>query len=135
MRLQASQRYRKKVEARQALEERRLAYSNIPRDEEDVEDVFHTITQSDIDTSRARTASRAKAKKWCHNLYSSSWKTNEGVAAEHNRWPWTCHAHAGFNRCSQRSQQHILFHSLYPYSSSQPLMVLFFLESRFSDDL
>ena len=63
MRLQASQRYRKKVEARQALEERRLAYSNIPRDEEDVEDVFHTITQSDIDTSRARTASRAKAKK------------------------------------------------------------------------
>ena len=54
IRKQAAQRYRDRVESRQALEDRREANKNIPNDIYDVDDVFHTITQSDIDIAKAR---------------------------------------------------------------------------------
>jgi hypothetical protein len=41
------------VESKQSLELRREANKDMPPDEEDVDDVFHTITQSDIDKARA----------------------------------------------------------------------------------
>ena len=54
IRKQAAQRYRDRVESRQALEDRREANKNISNDIYDVDDVFHTITQSDIDIAKAR---------------------------------------------------------------------------------
>lgn len=54
VRKQAAQRYRARVETRQALEDRREANKDLPRDMCDVDDVFHTITQSDIDIAKAR---------------------------------------------------------------------------------
>ena len=54
IRKQAAQRYRDRVESRQALEDRREANKNIRNDIDDVDDVFHTITQSDIDIAKAR---------------------------------------------------------------------------------
>ena len=55
IRKQAAMRYRDRVESRQALDDRREANENLPRDiYNDVDDVFHTITQSDIDIAKAR---------------------------------------------------------------------------------
>ena len=66
MRQQAAQRYRNRVDAREALEKRRLAYKDLPRDEEDVEDVFHTVTQSDINAARSQ--AQKKDKNWLKNV-------------------------------------------------------------------
>lgn len=60
VRKQAAQRYRGRVESRQALEERREANKDLPRDIYDVDDVFHTITQSDVDIAKARGAGKLK---------------------------------------------------------------------------
>ena len=60
IRKQAANRYRDRVESRQALEDRREANKDLPRDVNDVDDVFHTITQSDIDIVRARGAVKSK---------------------------------------------------------------------------
>lgn len=53
LRHQAGQRYQMKTIAKNALAEKREAAKDLPADE--VEDVFHTITQSDIDIAKART--------------------------------------------------------------------------------
>lgn len=63
IRKQAAQRYRARVESKQALEDRREANQDIPRDIYDVDDVFHTITQSDIDIAKARGGGGAKWMK------------------------------------------------------------------------
>ena len=63
IRKQATQRYRARVESKQALEDRREANQDIPRDIYDVDDVFHTITQSDIDIAKARGGGGAKWMK------------------------------------------------------------------------
>ncbi|XP_031568774.1 ribosome biogenesis protein BRX1 homolog [Actinia tenebrosa] len=53
IRREAAHKYLDRVESKQSLEVRREANKDIPRDEEDVDDIFHTITQSDIDKARA----------------------------------------------------------------------------------
>ena len=60
VRKQAAQRYRDRVESRQALEDRREINKDLPRDMYDVDDVFHTITQSDIDIAKARQARKSR---------------------------------------------------------------------------
>lgn len=60
VRKQAAQRYRDRVESRQALEDRRETNKDLPRDMYDVDDVFHTITQSDIDIAKVRQAGKSK---------------------------------------------------------------------------
>ena len=60
IRKQAAQRYRDRVESRQALDERREANKDLPEDIYDVDDVFHTITQSDIDIAKARGSGKKK---------------------------------------------------------------------------
>lgn len=60
IRKQAAMRYRDRVESKQALEDRREANKNRPTDIYDVDDVFHTITQSDIDIARARENGKKK---------------------------------------------------------------------------
>lgn len=60
VRKQAAQRYRDRVESRLALEGRRETNKDLPRDIYDVDDVFHTITQSDIDIAKARQAGKLK---------------------------------------------------------------------------
>ena len=60
VRKQAAQRYRDRVESRQALEDRRETNKDLPRDIYDVDDVFHTITQSDIDIAKVRQAGKSK---------------------------------------------------------------------------
>lgn len=60
VRKQAAQRYRDRVESRLALEGRRETNKDLPRDIYDVDDVFHTITQSDIDIAKARQAGKSK---------------------------------------------------------------------------
>jgi len=60
IRKQAAQRYRDRVESRQALDERREANKDLPKDIYDVDDVFHTITQSDIDIVKARGSGKKK---------------------------------------------------------------------------
>lgn len=59
VRKQAAQRYRSRMESRQALEDRREANKDLPRDIYDVDDVFHTITQSDIDMAKARESGKS----------------------------------------------------------------------------
>lgn len=53
LRLNAGQRYRNKTLAKEALNEKREAIKDIPPDE--VEDVFHTITQQEVDMAKNRT--------------------------------------------------------------------------------
>ena len=53
LRLQAGQRYRNKTVAKNALTEKREAIKDIPTDE--VEDVFHTVTQQEVDLAKKRT--------------------------------------------------------------------------------
>lgn len=65
VRKQAAQRYRDRVESRLALEGRRETNKDLPRDIYDVDDVFHTITQSDIDIAKARQAGKSK---WIRKL-------------------------------------------------------------------
>ena len=60
VRKQAAQRYRDRVESRLTLESRRETNKDLPRDIYDVDDVFHTITQSDIDIAKARQADKSK---------------------------------------------------------------------------
>lgn len=59
VRKQAAQRYRSRMESRQALEDRREANKHLPRDIYDVDDVFHTITQSDIDMAKSRESGKS----------------------------------------------------------------------------
>jgi hypothetical protein len=54
LRLDAGQRYRNKTIAKNALAEKREAIKDIPQDE--VEDVFHTITQQEMDMARNMTS-------------------------------------------------------------------------------
>jgi len=60
VRKQAAQRYRDRVESRLALEGRREINKDLPRDIYDVDDVFHTITQSDIDIAKTRRDGKSK---------------------------------------------------------------------------
>ena len=60
VRKQAAQQYRDRVESRQALEDRREANKDLPTDIYDVDDVFHTITQSDIDIAKAKGGGKKK---------------------------------------------------------------------------
>ncbi|XP_028403595.1 ribosome biogenesis protein BRX1 homolog [Dendronephthya gigantea] len=53
LRLNAGQRYRNKTLAKEALNEKREAIKDIPPDE--VEDVFHTITQQEVNMAKNRT--------------------------------------------------------------------------------
>ena len=53
LRLQAGHRFQIRTLAKNALAEKREASKDLPMDE--VEDVFHTITQSDIDIEKTRT--------------------------------------------------------------------------------
>lgn len=53
LRLDAGQRYRNKTMAKNALANKREAIKDIPEDE--VEDVFHTITQQEINMAKNRT--------------------------------------------------------------------------------
>ena len=54
LRLNAGQRYRNKTMAKDALAEKREAIKDIPQDE--VEDVFRTVTQQEIDMAKNRTS-------------------------------------------------------------------------------
>lgn len=60
IRRQAAHKYLDRVESKQSLEIRREANKDIPHDEEDVDDIFHTITQSDIDKARANSKNPIK---------------------------------------------------------------------------
>ena len=60
VRKQAAQRYRDRVESRLALESRRETNKDLPRDIYDVDDVFHTITQSDIDIAKAKQSGKSR---------------------------------------------------------------------------
>ena len=63
LRRQAAFKYIDRVDAKESLEARKEDYKNMPIDEEDVDDIFHTITQSDIDKARANKGDIAKTKK------------------------------------------------------------------------
>lgn len=52
--MNAGQRYRSKTAAKNALADKREAINDIPQDE--VEDVFHTVTQQEVDMARGRTS-------------------------------------------------------------------------------
>lgn len=54
IRKQAAMRYRDRVESRLALEDRKESNKDLPVDILDVDDVFQTVTQSDIDIAKAR---------------------------------------------------------------------------------
>lgn len=54
IRKQAAMRYRDRVESRLALEDRKESNKDLPLDILDVDDVFQTVTQSDIDIAKAR---------------------------------------------------------------------------------
>lgn len=54
LRLNAGQRYRNKTVAKNALADKREAIKDIPQDE--VEDVFHTVTQQEVDMAKNRTS-------------------------------------------------------------------------------
>lgn len=55
IRRKAAFKYIDRQDAKLALETRREESKDVPDDKEDVDDIFHTITQSDIDKARART--------------------------------------------------------------------------------
>lgn len=64
IRRKAAFKYMERVDAKLSLEARREDNKDLPVDEEDVDDIFHTITQSDIDISRAnKQGVKAKPKK------------------------------------------------------------------------
>ena len=58
MRQQAAQRYIGRVESRQALKHRREVNKETLDTDEDVQSVFHTITQSDLDKSAAKRSNK-----------------------------------------------------------------------------
>lgn len=60
IRREAAHKYIDRVESKQSLEMRREANKDIPHDEDDVDDIFHTITQSDIDKARANSKQTTK---------------------------------------------------------------------------
>ena len=62
IRKQAAMRYRDRVESKLALENRKESNKDLPVDIYDVDDVFHTITQSDMDIAKARESKQESSK-------------------------------------------------------------------------
>ncbi|KAK2549218.1 Ribosome biogenesis protein BRX1-like protein [Acropora cervicornis] len=60
IRRQAAFRYRDRVDSRMALSQRKESNKILPVNIYDVDDIFHTITQSDIDMAKARESKKKK---------------------------------------------------------------------------
>ncbi|XP_067028761.1 ribosome biogenesis protein BRX1 homolog [Acropora muricata] len=60
IRKQAAFRYRDRVDSRMALSQRKESNKILPVNIYDVDDIFHTITQSDIDMAKARESKKKK---------------------------------------------------------------------------
>ncbi|KAK3732592.1 hypothetical protein QZH41_016066, partial [Actinostola sp. cb2023] len=63
IRRQAAFKYIDRIDAKESLDTRREANKDMPVDREDVDDIFHTITQSDIDKARTNKSPKPKTKK------------------------------------------------------------------------